>query len=99
MMASRTRKEILERYGLFLKHAMQANLEAFNKHIQTINKWFQAIVRGILTGYTNGFVEGCNNRTKVFKRVSYGLRNFEAFRNRLLHLANNTAQKRKGLSH
>ena len=95
MMASRTRKEIQERYRLFLKHAMQANLEAFNKHIQTINKWFQAIVRGILTGYTNGFVEGCNNRTKVFKRVSYGLRNFEVFRNRLFHLANNTAQKRK----
>lgn len=97
MMASQSRQEIQKRYKLFLAHAIQANLEAFNKHIQTINKWFQAIVRGILTGYTNGFAEGCNNRTKVFKRISlsYGLRNFEVFRNRLLHLANNTAQKRK----
>lgn len=50
MMASRTRQEIQRRYQLFLEHAIQADLEAFNKHIQTINKWFQAIVRGILTG-------------------------------------------------
>ena len=35
--------------------------------------------------YTNGFTEGCNNRIKVIKRVSFGIRNFDYFRNRILH--------------
>ncbi|MBQ2390148.1 MAG: transposase, partial [Clostridia bacterium] len=28
--------------------------------------------------------EGCNNKTKVLKRVSYGMRNFSHFRKRIL---------------
>ncbi len=35
--------------------------------------------------YTNGFTEGCNNKTKVLKRVCFGVRNFDTFRNRILH--------------
>ena len=35
---------------------------------------------------TNGFTEGCNNKIKVLKRVSFGLRNFERFRNRILYI-------------
>ena len=34
--------------------------------------------------YSNGFTEGCNNKTKVLKRVCFGLRNFEHLRNRIL---------------
>ncbi|MBO5555824.1 MAG: transposase, partial [Oscillospiraceae bacterium] len=30
---------------------------------------------------------GCNNKTKVLKRVCYGVRNFSRFRNRILHCA------------
>ncbi|MDD6108159.1 MAG: transposase, partial [Clostridiales bacterium] len=33
------------------------------------------------------YTEGCNNKTKVLKRVCYGLRNFHRFRNRILHCA------------
>ena len=93
MMQGRTEREVQERYKRFLNHAMEANIDVFQKHIPTIHKWFHAILLGILTGYTNGFIEGCNNRTKVLKRLSYGLRNFDLFRNRLLHIANNTTQR------
>ncbi len=34
--------------------------------------------------WTNGFIEGCNNKTKVLKRVCYGMRNFSNFRKRIL---------------
>ncbi|MCI7136110.1 MAG: transposase, partial [Clostridiales bacterium] len=37
--------------------------------------------------FTNGYTEGCNNKTKVLKRVCYGVRNFHRFRNRILHCA------------
>ena len=37
-------------------------------------------------GISNGYTEGCNNKIKVLKRISYGVRNFERFRNRILYL-------------
>ncbi|MGI6040417.1 MAG: transposase, partial [Eubacteriales bacterium] len=37
---------------------------------------------------TNGFTEGCNNKIKVLKRISFGVRNFSRFRNRILHIMN-----------
>ena len=33
------------------------------------------------------YTEGCNNKTKVLKRVCFGVRNFNRFRNRILHCA------------
>ena len=29
-------------------------------------------------------IDGCNNKTKVLKRVCFGMRNFRNFRNRIL---------------
>ena len=34
--------------------------------------------------WSNVFIEGCNNKTKVLKRVCFGMRNFRNFRNRIL---------------
>lgn len=95
VMESVDEQQARERYQRFLTHAMQANLTAFHKHIKTLNQWFYAILLSITTGYSNGFVEGCNNRTKVLKRISYGFRNFTLFRNRLLYIANNSKKKRR----
>ena len=36
--------------------------------------------------YSNGFTEGCSNKIKGLKRISFGLRNFERFRNRILYI-------------
>ena len=41
-------------------------------------------------GYTNGPVEGTNNKIKVIKRVAYGFRNFANFRIRILLAFPNT---------
>ena len=37
-----------------------------------------------VSGTTAGFIEGCNNKTKVLKRVCFGMRNFSNFRKRIL---------------
>jgi transposase len=63
-----------------------ANLEEFNKCFQTINRWQPYILRAFSLGYSNGYTEGTNNRIKVLKRNCYGVRNFERFRNRILHM-------------
>lgn len=46
----------------------------------TLQSWKQEIVNIIKHGISNGFVEGNNNKIKVIKRISYGLRNYDNFR-------------------
>lgn len=50
-------------------------------------RWFNPIVKGFETGYTKGFTEGKNNKIKVLKRISFGVRRFDRFRKRILYLA------------
>ncbi len=46
--------------------------------------WRQEILNYFDHPYTNGFLEGKNNRIKVIKRVAYGYRNPANFRQRIL---------------
>ena len=95
VMDSKTKKQFRIRYRRFKHEVEDLEMKEFQKHLSTLDKWFHAVENGVIIGMTNGFVEGCNNRTKVLKRISYGFRNFTTFRNRLLCIANNTASKKK----
>lgn len=96
VMDSKTRRHFKARYMWFKHEVEEYEIEEIIKHIPTFDKWIKEIERSCVIGVTNGFIEGCNNRTKVLKRISYGFRNFNRFRNRLLCIANNTEiQKRR----
>ena len=95
VMDSKTAFQFSVRYQWFKHEVEYLEMKEFQKHIQTLDKWYKAIKSGVIIGITNGFVEGCNNRTKVLKRICYGFRNFKIFRNRLLCIANNTTAKKK----
>lgn len=45
---------------------------------------FNEILNSMDVPWSNGFIEGCNNKAKVLKRVCFGMRNFRNFRNRIL---------------
>lgn len=62
-------------------------LPEFNACVTACYNWFQEILNSFDVPWTNGFTEGCNNKTKVLKRVCYGVRKFERFRSRILHCA------------
>jgi len=62
-----------------------AKIPEFNKCVNTFSNWQHEILAAFETGITNGFTEGCNNKIKVIKRTAYGMRNFDRFRNRILH--------------
>jgi len=49
-----------------------------------LRTWRQEILNYFDHRYTNGFVEGKNNRIKVIKRMAYGYRNSHSFRQRIL---------------
>lgn len=63
------------------------NMPEFKDCITAYRNWSQEILNAIDYPWSNGFTEGCNNKTKVLKRTCYGVRNFERFRNRILHCA------------
>jgi transposase len=48
-----------------------------------IKRWRKEILNYFDYPYTNGFVEGKNNRIKVIKRLAYGYRNRANFRQRI----------------
>lgn len=60
----------------------------FQACTKAVHNWFREILNSMDCPWTNGFTEGCNNKTKVLKRTCYGMRNFRRFRNRILHCAN-----------
>lgn len=61
------------------------DLPEFHDCTKAYHNWFQEILNSMDVPWTNGFIEGCNNKTKVLKRTCFGLPNFRNFRNRILH--------------
>jgi transposase len=61
-----------------------AKLPEFNACLTAVHNWDVYILNAFDCNYTNGFTEGCNNKTKVQARI-LGVRNFNRFRNRILH--------------
>lgn len=70
----------------WIQNAEDSHLERFKTCAKTFRKHFHSICNAFDSGFTNGFTEGCNNKIKVLKRVSYGMRNFNRARNRILHI-------------
>ena len=87
MMDSADSQTYALRFKRWQEDVLQHNLPQFIRLMNTMIEWKHEIVAAIETGYSNGYIEGCNNRTKVLKRTCYGLRNFERMRNRILYLA------------
>ncbi|MGG5310516.1 hypothetical protein IGJ16_002195 [Enterococcus pernyi] len=57
--------------------------EWFRKKLTFFNKYRTGIENAFQTPYSNGALEGANNKIKVIKRVAYGYRNFLHFRDRI----------------
>jgi transposase len=59
-------------------------LPEFQNCTTAYHNWFQEILNSMDVSWTNGYIEGCNNKIKVLKRTCYGMRNFNNFRKRIL---------------
>lgn len=68
----------------FYRKVKKSGLDAFLSAIQTLQNWQPEIMNSFAYGYTNGFVEGLNNQTKVLKRNAFGFQRFDRFRMRIL---------------
>ncbi|KPL58657.1 transposase, partial [Rossellomorea vietnamensis] len=54
------------------------------KAAQTLKNWQIEILNSFMYNYSNGFLEGINNLTKVMKRNAFGFRSFTRFRAKIL---------------
>lgn len=61
----------------------EQGIGAFQSLLPMIKRWRKEILNYFDYPYTNGFVEGKNNRIKVIKRLAYGYRNRANFRQRI----------------
>lgn len=68
-----------------IKKLIQLNIKQSIKLANTLINWKEEIINIIKHKINNGYVEGYNNKIKVIKRVSFGLRNYERFR-KLMYL-------------
>src|SRR5690625_3243986 len=67
---------------------MKTSLKTLRKHLPYINNSF-------IYPYSNGRIEGINNKIKVLNRVAYGYRNFTNYKNRImLHFKLKSVNKR-----
>lgn len=68
----------------FYRKVEEANIPSFIKRIQTLKNWQVEILNSFVFDYSNGFLEGINNKTKVLKRNAYGFRKYEHFKAKIL---------------
>lgn len=78
---SEQRREFFE----WISTAEQSQLTEFEKCASTYRHWSKEILNAFKYSHiSNGPTEGFNNKIKVLKRTSYGIRNFKHFRTRIL---------------
>lgn len=62
-----------------------SNISEYMKtSIKTVKKYIDYIENTLKYNYSNGIIEGINNKIKVIKRIAFGYRSFYHFKNRIL---------------
>ena len=85
------KKELLNWISL----VRDSNIKEMNEAANTIEHWLEYICNSFIDErFSNGFTEGLNNKIKVIKRVGFGYRDFDFFRQRLLYILNNEKPKK-----
>ena len=80
-------------YNCWLDKLKQSNLDEFQQLQTLFRNWKNEIINSLYIknknnkSYTNGAIEGFNNKIKTLNRVGYGYTNFERFNTRLSLLA------------
>ena len=81
---SKSSQEGKQRLADWLDSVEVMELPEFQNCTTAYHNWFQEILNSMDVSWTNGYIEGCNNKIKVLKRTCYGMRNFNNFRKRIL---------------
>lgn len=79
-----TPKEADKKLTNWVIDVLEKNNKYLNKFIKTFTNWYDYILNYFDGRWSNGMVEGINNRIKMIKRRAFGYDDFNSFRNRVL---------------
>ncbi|MGE6259445.1 ISL3 family transposase [Heyndrickxia sporothermodurans] len=68
----------------FYEEVDKEGIPEFTRAAQTLKNWQIEILNSFSYNFSNGFLEGINNLTKVIKRNAFGFRSFQRFRAKIL---------------
>lgn len=77
-------KQADEKLTNWVVQVMQKQNKYLDKFIKTFSNWYEYILNYFDGKWSNGIVEGINNKIKMMKRRAFGYRDFQAFRTRVL---------------
>lgn len=86
VMTSKNKSEAKVRIRAWIDYLKSLNQKEWRHCITSFTNWIEEISNSFEYNYTNAFIEGKNNKTKVLKRITNCMPNFHNFRNRILAL-------------
>jgi transposase len=82
----KSRDEVKKQLGIWNMMAIGYDLPEFQACTKTFMNWQDEVLNSFEYPFSNGYTEGVNNKIKVIKRNAFGIKNFNRFRNRILHV-------------
>ena len=76
----------INKFSEWVKRNLESDLPQLRECAKTYQQWYNEIKNSLQVPYSNGATEGFNNKIKVLKRVSFGIRNFTNFKARIMLL-------------
>ena len=70
----------------WIKRNLESDIPQLKECAKTYQHWYIEIKNSLEVPYSNGATEGFNNKIKVLKRVSFGMRSFRNFKARIMLL-------------
>lgn len=77
-------QQLSDQLDFWIEHAKTIGNKHLNKFLKTLQNWKPEIAAFAKSRLTNAVTEGLNNYLRYFKRLSFGLPNFEHMRIRIL---------------
>ena len=76
----------IKSFSEWVKRNLESPVSQLRDCAKTYQHWYTEIKHSLEVPYSNGVTEGFNNKIKVLKRLSFGMRNFKNFKARILLL-------------
>jgi transposase len=78
----------IREFNKWIVRNSDSHIPSLKKCSKTYFHWVTEIRNALAVPYTNGPMEGYNNKIKTLKRIAFGFRNFTNFKARILLMAN-----------
>ena len=76
---ARNKKEAEQKFDIIISQLEQFEVGKIREMRDTLKRWRPYILNFFESRTTNAFIEGCHNKIKLIKRMSYGFRNFSNY--------------------